>query len=313
MFFAQVDRLLFKGAAARRAHTHRMIDSLTATRFHDPLGWVRLPYVEELVVPLYTHETLDKHIHELIACILFYHSVYLTSSFLAPVMFPQTFRTMTTKTRVDFHVHVVSMIQSVLILLLILPLFNDPVLLADRMFGYTPYCGFVTTAALGYFVWDAIISLVYVKYFGVGFLIHGVVSASVFYIGMGPFIAYYSGIFILFELSTPFLNLRWFGLKFPNVFPSSFQLVNNAILILIFFCVRICYGWYQASKLFTDFYFSYQDPRFNIVGAMIIFTGNTILNLLNLYWFYRMVKVAYAILADMVSGSDEREAAKKDI
>jgi hypothetical protein len=181
------------------------------------------------------------------------------------------------------------------------------------MFAYTPYCGFVTTAALGYFIWDAIISLIYVKYFGVGFLTHGVVSSAVFYIGLGPFIAYYSAIFILFELSTPFLNLRWFGLKFPNLFPSSFQLINNSILILIFFFVRICYGWYQASMLFTDFYYTYQDPRFNTVGAVVIFIGNMILNLLNLYWFYRMVRVAYAILADMFNGSDDHEEAKKDI
>ena len=65
--------------------------------------------------------------------------------------------------------------------------------------------------------------------------------------------------------------------------------------------------------LFGDFYDEYQDPRFNTIGAIVIFTGNMILNVLNLYWFYRMVKVAYAILADMFTGSNERDEAKKDI
>ncbi|CEP24582.1 unnamed protein product [Cyberlindnera jadinii] len=290
-----------------------VFEVITATRYDDPLAFLIVPFVDDYLKPLYTHQTLDNHIHELVACILFYHAIYLSSSVLAPMVFAETFRTLPRKTRIDFNIHVVSMIQSVLILFLIIPLFTDPVLVNDRVFGYTPYCGFVTTAALGYFIWDAIISLVYVNYFGVSFLVHGVVSACVFYIGLGPFIAYYSGIFILFELSTPFLNLRWFGLKFPQVFPSWFQLVNNAVLILIFFFVRICYGWYQAAMLFGDFYDEYQDPRFNTIGAIVIFTGNMILNVLNLYWFYRMVKVAYAILADMFTGSNERDEAKKDI
>lgn len=286
---------------------------LTAPRYDDPLAGLRLPLVEEYVKPLVSHEILAIHIHELIASVLFYHGIYLLSTFLAPVLFAESIKAISKKTRIDTNVHVVSFIQSVLIMLLIPPLLGDPVLKNDRVFGYTPYAGLVATLALGYFIWDASISLVYVKMFGVPFLIHGVVSAVMYYIGLGPFILYYSAIFILFEASTPFLNLRWFGLKFPGLFPSWFRFANNAILILIFFFIRICYGWYQAFNLTVDFISNRSDPRFNLWGAVLIFLGNSTINALNIYWFYRMTKVAYAIIADILSGSSSREEAKKDI
>lgn len=290
-----------------------MLEILTTPHKQDPLDWLRVPLVEEYIVPLYTHTTLDKHIHELIAVFLAYHALYLLSYFLSPRIWPAKFKTLSYKTRIDFHIHVVSLVQSVLILILIIPCFYDLDLAEDRVFGYTPYSGFVTTMALGYFLWDSVMSIWYVQYFGIGFLVHGIVSSAVFAIGLSPFISYYAAVFILFELSTPFLNLRWFGLKVPGLFSETFQLINNAVLILIFFFVRICYGFYQAFNLFSDFYVNYQDERFHTTGAIIIFTGNVVLDILNLYWFYRMVKVAYAILADMFTGKNIHDDAKKDI
>lgn len=285
----------------------------TTSPYDDPLASLRIPYIDEYIKPLYTHDTLDKHIHGLIGAVLAYHSIYVLSSIISPLLFPKTFKTLSTKTKIDFHVHVVSMIQSLLILVLIYPAFNHPALIDDRVFGYVPYSGFLTTLALGYFIWDTIISLVYVQYFGVGFLFHGIISAFVFFVGLSPFISFYAPVFILFEISTPFLNLRWFGLKFPNLFSETFNLINNAILISIFFFIRIGYGWYSAILLFKDFYEVYDDPRFSKFNGAVMFFGYLGLSVLNLYWFYRMAKVAYAILADMFTGSNERDEVKKDI
>lgn len=285
----------------------------TSNRYHDPLSHVELPFINQYVKPLYNNEVLDNHIHELVLIILGYHSIYVSSSIFAPLLFPNAFKTLSTKNKIDFHIHVVSMVQAILILFAIIPLFNDPILSEDRVFGYTPYGGLIATMALGYFLWDTIVSLVYVRYFGIGFLLHGVVSSAVFWIGIQPYIVHYAAIFILFEISTPFLNLRWFGIRFPKLFPDWFNLVNNAILILIFFFIRICYGWYQALQLGTDFYNASNDERFNLLYTIVIMGGNSVLNVLNLYWFYRMAKVAYAVIADMLSGGNEHDDAKKDI
>ncbi|CCH42479.1 putative TLC domain-containing protein [Wickerhamomyces ciferrii] len=290
-----------------------LIQFFTASRYNDPFSHVELPYVDKFIKPLYNNPVLDNHINELILVIIAYHSVFTLSSILSPLLFPNAFKTLSTKNKVDFHIHVVSMVQSVLILLAIIPLFNDPILSQDRVFGYTPYGGFIATMALGYFIWDTIISIIYVKFFGIGFLIHGLVSSSVFLIGLKPYIMFYAPIFILFEISTPFLNLRWFGIKFPNLFSDLFNLINNAILILIFFFIRICYGWYQAYHLGSDFINASSDERFSLFGALVIMGGNSILNILNLYWFYRMAKVAYAIIYDMITGGNEHDDDKKDI
>lgn len=285
----------------------------TSNRYNDPLSHVQLPFVDEYIKPLYNNPTLDLHIHELFLVILGYHGIFIASSIIAPLLFPNAFKLLSRKNKVDFHIHVVSMVQSIVILIAIIPLFNDPILSQDRIFGYTPYGGLVATMALGYFIWDTLISIRYVHYFGVGFLIHGLVSSSVFAIGLTPYIFHYAAIFILFEISTPFLNLRWFGIRFPKLFPEWFNLMNNAILILIFFFIRLLYGWYQAYQLGKDFYDSSDDERFNLFYTLVIMGGNSILNVLNLYWFYRMAKVAYAVIADMISGGNEHDDAKKDI
>ncbi|KAH3687401.1 hypothetical protein WICPIJ_001614 [Wickerhamomyces pijperi] len=282
--------------------------------YEDPLfPYAHIPYVEEYLVPLFPSalEKVAYHIHEIIIIIGFYHFIFVLSSLVSPLLVD--FSKVPRKTQIDFHVHVVSFVQSVIIVILALPLNFDQTLYQDRVFATTPYSSLVTTAAFAYFVWDSIISTVYISLFGVQFLVHGIISSIVFFIGMTPFIQYYAGVFILFELSTPFLNLRWFGIKFPHWFNGTFNLINNIVLILIFFFVRICFGWYQAITLFTDFSNSVQDPRFNTVYALIIFFGYNILGVLNFYWFYRMAKVAVAIISDMVSGKDDNDAAKKDI
>lgn len=296
---------------------------LTTYQVDNPLISLELPFLDDYVSPYvfpYLPIQVQTHFHQIIATIILYHSIYVLSVLFSPLLFPNIFKNLSKRTQVDFHVHIVSMIQSISILILCIPFFvttdhEDYIgnTSHERVFGSTGYLGLITTLALGYFTWDALISTVYVAYFGPGFLIHGIMSAMVYFIGLTPFIQYYAPIFILFEISTPFLNLRWFGLKIPGLIPESFQLVNNAILILIFFLVRICFGWYQAFTLFSDFYYLWDHELFSPFSAVIIFTGNMVLNVLNIYWFYRMVKVAYAILADMFTGSTAREEAKKDI
>ncbi|KAH3679272.1 hypothetical protein WICMUC_001096 [Wickerhamomyces mucosus] len=292
-----------------------VLSALKGPIHHNPLApYINLPLVDEYIKPLVqSHECISRNIHFLIFIILFYQIIFISSSIISPLIFSNTFKDLSKKTRLDFHIRIVSLVQSILILIAIIPLFNDPIMENDRVFGHTPYSELVTSAALGYFVWDSIMSLIFVKYFGIQFLIHGLVSSLVFYIGMTPFIQYYAGIFILFELSTPFLNLRWFGLKFPKLFPETFNLINNAILILIFFFVRICYGWFQAFKLFNDFYSSYQDERFITLYAIIVAFCYNVLGVLNFWWFYRMAKVAFAIISDMISGTNNHDENKKDI
>jgi len=77
----------------------------------------------------------------------------------------------------------VSMIQSLLICWLAFLALGDPVLKRDRVFGYSEFGADVSALACGYFVWDTYVSVKYVKYFGIGFALHGIVSLFVFLFG----------------------------------------------------------------------------------------------------------------------------------
>ena len=132
--------------------------------------------------------------------------------------------------------------------------------------------------------------------------------------------------FVLYELSTPFLNIHWFCDKL-GLTGSRLQLYNGIVLILMFFGCRNVWGTYSSALIYHDLYAAYkagrvQAPRnyhakpFNIVATsdrvrnnpeqqIMAFAGwrtvpswlavtyllsNTILWCLNLYWFGLMVQ-----------------------
>lgn len=53
----------------------------------------------------------------------------------------------------------------------------------ERVFGYTGACGLIQALAVGYFVYDLIVSIVHVRMFGIGMLFHAVSALWVFSLG----------------------------------------------------------------------------------------------------------------------------------
>lgn len=175
---------------------------------------------------------------------------------------------------------------------------------AERIFGYDEHNIIVCVYAIGYFIWDTYISLMYSTF---PFVLHGLISTIVYAIGLKPYINYYAGIFLMFELSNPFLNIRWFGIKyFPQISEESnsiasklanvVQLINNVVLILTFFAARICWGFYQFYRLCSDFYEVRESVAFQPLETAFIVVGNLCLDVLNLIWLSAMVSVALRII-----------------
>lgn len=273
-------------------------------QYDDPLESLK-PYVETFIKPyipqsLQPYEIISNNLHTL----LFGLSLYTTLFQLSKIFLffnPQITKALKNeKNKLDCCVRIVSFIQAIIICFLGISVFNNKYLNIDHVFATTPYSKFYTSMALSYFIWDTIISTIYVKYFGVGFLIHGIVSTIVFTIAVEyKFIQYYSAIFLLFEISTPFLDIRWVGLKF-NVLSENVKLINNIILILIFFFIRICWGWYQVFRLGIDLYDAQNEANFTTIGAIIILSCNFILDILNVFWFSKMMTVAIETLKGML-------------
>lgn len=132
-----------------------------------------------------------------------------------------------------------------------------------------------------------------------------------------PFANYYGITFILYELSTPFLNIHWL-LDKCNMTGSLFQLCNGFALLATFFGSRLVWGTYQSIRIYQDIWLVAQATdgtsgvsssfgrvlssrdqsevmRFAGEEALpswltFVYLGsNTLLTFLNFYWFWMMV------------------------
>lgn len=138
-----------------------------------------------------------------------------------------------------------------------------------------------------------------------------------------PFVNYYACNFILFELSTPFLNVHWF-LDKVNMTGSNLQLYNGFALLFTFFSCRLVYGPIQTYRVFSDiFALSGKNPSLPGKGVFAHVTSqtyipkwlsfaylasNATLMFLNFYWFYMMI---YAVQKRFVASpkpKDEKSA-----
>jgi len=133
-----------------------------------------------------------------------------------------------------------------------------------------------------------------------------------------PFLHYYGSVFILYELSTPFLNIHWFFDKL-NMTGTKPQLYNGILLLFTFASCRLVYGTIQSVFVYIDMFRATQsspdagylaashgnstmtDPNYNIMAfatnaepipywlAGIYTASNIVLNSLNWHWFFKMI------------------------
>lgn len=66
-----------------------------------------------------------------------------------------------------------------------------------------------------------------------------------------PFVNYYGPVFILYELSSPFLNFHWFLDKL-DMTGSDPQLYNGILLMTSFFSSRLVWGIYNSYHILLD-------------------------------------------------------------
>ncbi|KAL1599774.1 hypothetical protein SLS60_007578 [Paraconiothyrium brasiliense] len=271
--------------------------------------------------------TLPYHAHEIVLGFLWYHFIlYYLSPTLSRVVCPQRYNNFNKRTRLNWDIHWVSMVQALFVNAAALyVIFSDPqrreMDWKGRLWGYTPASGMVQGFAAGYFLWDLQISSQYISISGVSALVHAIGALAVTCIGFRPFGNYYGLSFVLYELSTPFLNIHWFCDKL-NLTGSKIQLYNGVALLVTFFGCRIVWGTYQSVLIYSDIYTalttSPSDPLASTLDegkcisnassvspgyisgceagelplwlVSIYLLGNTALSLLNFYWFSQMVK-----------------------
>ncbi|PVH74579.1 hypothetical protein DL98DRAFT_552137 [Cadophora sp. DSE1049] len=160
--------------------------------------------------------TLPLHIHEVILGWTYHHLIdTIVSPVISTWLFPSVYPRLPARTMISWNKHVTS-------------------------FGYTGARGAVQGFAAGYFLWDLIASILHLNVLGWGSLAHA-----------RPFANYYDLNFILYELSTPFLNIHWFFDKL-NITGSQIQLYNSIALLATFFSCRVLWGNYQSINIYSN-------------------------------------------------------------
>ncbi|EGX90269.1 DUF887 domain-containing protein [Cordyceps militaris CM01] len=279
----------------------------------DPFFFQPVPWLSDLVRPLSRRldlVTLPLHIHEVIFAALLYSVIfYPISPILSRLIASKHYSQLSRQKRLNWDAHVVSMAQSIFIngLALWIKWVDEERSGMDRegrIWGYSGAPALLQSMAVGYFVWDLFVTAVNLEVFGIGTLAHAVSALIVFSLGFKPFVNYYGCNFILFELSTPFLNIHWF-LDKVNMTGSNIQLYNGFALLFTFFACRLVYGPYQSYRVFSDIYaLSGRSPSSPGKGVFAYVTSetyipkwlsfaylasNATLTFLNFYWFYTMI------------------------
>jgi hypothetical protein len=159
---------------------------------HDPFPIPPLPWLSKAVQPFadYFHlTTLPLHIHEVLGSFLAYtfiNTVFapVVSKWLFPVQYPK----LSAERKINWDVHIVSLVQSTTINALALwVMFTDNerknMSWEERVWGYTGAAGMIQGLATGYFLWDLMITLQHAKVFGLGMLAHAFSALLVFSFG----------------------------------------------------------------------------------------------------------------------------------
>lgn len=150
------------------------------------------PYADAL-----TLSTLPYHVHEILVAAILYQSI---QSYFSPALstrlFPNIYPKLNRRTRINWDVHVVSLVQSLIINTLALwVMFKDVERhdmknsVIERIYGYTGAAGLIQGLAAGYFTWDLLVSTRYFKIFGLGIWAHAVTALVVFSFGFVSFLS----------------------------------------------------------------------------------------------------------------------------
>lgn len=155
-----------------------------------------------------------------------------------------------------------------------------------------------------------------------------------------PFLNYYATVFILYELSTPFLNIHWFFDKL-GMTGTKAQLYNGIILLFTFFTARLIWGVGQSARVWYDIYralssapnteyMSVTPADEQLAGAedvmmyakeagplplwlaAIYLASNITLNTLNVFWFGKMIKAVKKRFEPGAKDYKKEEAGSKE-
>ncbi|KAL3230837.1 hypothetical protein RNJ44_01286 [Nakaseomyces bracarensis] len=264
-------------------------------------------YSEPLFALSWFPDRLDNlvlaHLHEIVYSFLFYQICHwFVSPWLNRIAFGRHYSEITDKKlKFDFDVHTVSMIQAFVSMAILIPTLWLPSDL-NIVTYVNPWCSMVAALTCGYFIWDLGLCVRHYSIYGFEFLLHAVGAFAVMFCILTPFCQPWVGKYLLFEASTPFVNMNWYTIQLNHkhksasgpVIPMWLNAINGLLLLTVFFSVRIVWGW-GCNLLLLRQVWRARSQMPIVVGGIVI-SLNITMSLLNVVWFSKMLKIAKKML-----------------
>ncbi|KDE04908.1 hypothetical protein MVLG_04665 [Microbotryum lychnidis-dioicae p1A1 Lamole] len=220
----------------------------------------------------------------------FFFAAQAASRYCSPRLFPKSFKSLDEETRNDWDLHFTGWVHALISAPIALYLIwnPSPQLVRDPIFGYAPVEGAVFAFSGGYFLYDLLVSLAFVKSHGIPFVVHATSCCFIFFKAFTPFLNGIGPTFLIWELSTIFLHPHWWLDKL-NMTGSTLQLANGFALLSAFFGARIVYGGLMTYRLWNLLDARNIDPKLRWGFR----AANLALNILNWTWFRLMILSVY--------------------
>jgi len=219
---------------------------------------------------------------------IFFTIIHILSYIISPLISSTYKNFKGSKMKMNWDTRVVAFIHPFIIIPGSLScLLYKPLLRSDPVFGYDESCATTLEISVGYFLWDSVICIIYYKDFGLAFLAHALVCLALYFMAVvTPFVLFFGVFFIQYEFSTPFVNLHWILDKvgFKN---EMIKMINGALVIIVFFVVRIVFGIYYSCLVW------YYLPRAQNAPTLLVYFTllcNLFMVVLNFYWFYMIIR-----------------------
>eukprot|EP00192_Tetraselmis_astigmatica_P021047 CAMPEP_0117655314 /NCGR_PEP_ID=MMETSP0804-20121206/4214_1 /TAXON_ID=1074897 /ORGANISM="Tetraselmis astigmatica, Strain CCMP880" /LENGTH=274 /DNA_ID=CAMNT_0005461659 /DNA_START=340 /DNA_END=1164 /DNA_ORIENTATION=+ len=188
----------------------------------------------------------------------------------------------------------------------------DPSLHSNPLYGTSQLGGMLALLSAGYFLHDLIIVTLFVSEAGIGFFLHGFFCSGLYMYGYFMHeLHFFAAAFILWEMSTPFVQLRWFlvemGLKETKLYVG-----NGIVMMVVFFIARLVIGSYFSWVFWIAAMEELRSPNpegFQPGFIYFALAANVILNSLNFFWFSKMVRGAAQLVVQTTKANGERKKA----
>ncbi|KAJ1892644.1 hypothetical protein LPJ66_006225 [Kickxella alabastrina] len=177
---------------------------------------------------------------------------------------------------------------------------------SNPLHGFDQVAEAVYSVTVGYFLWDIIDTYKNIKINGIGFMAHAVMSFGVYLLSYTPLLQYYGACFMMFEVSTIFLNLHFF-LEDLGLQDAIIYFINDIALVSSFFFARVVYGTIISINVWK--LLANSEIPINPFVANFIRLSNLTLMGLSYYWFSIIIMSAKRspLDADLSRALDEMD------